>query len=75
MEEREPSYTVGGNVNWYSHCGEQYGGYLKTKNRATISSNNPTPGYISGENHNSKKYMDPNILCSTIYNSQDMEAT
>ena len=33
---REPSYTVGGNVNWYSHCGEQYGGSLKTKNRATL---------------------------------------
>ena len=28
-QEREPSYTVGGNVNWYSHCGEQYGGSLK----------------------------------------------
>ena len=23
--EREPSYTVGGNVNWYSHYGKQYG--------------------------------------------------
>ena len=22
VEKREPSYTVGGNVNWYSHCGE-----------------------------------------------------
>ena len=21
--------TVGENVNWYNHCGEQYGGYLK----------------------------------------------
>ena len=20
--KREPSYTVGGNVNWYSYCGE-----------------------------------------------------
>ena len=29
MEKREPSYTVGENVNWYSHCGEQYGGSLK----------------------------------------------
>ena len=26
VERREPSYTVGGNVNWYSHYGEQYGG-------------------------------------------------
>ena len=22
MEKREPSYTVGGNANWYSHYGE-----------------------------------------------------
>ena len=29
VEKREPSYTVGGNVNWYSHYGEQYGGSLK----------------------------------------------
>ena len=26
VEKREPSYTVGGNVSWCSHCGEQYGG-------------------------------------------------
>ena len=27
--EKEPSYTVGGTVNWYSHCGEeQYGDAL-----------------------------------------------
>ena len=26
MERREPSYTVGGNLNWYSQCDEQYGG-------------------------------------------------
>ena len=24
VERREPSYTVGGNVNWFSHYGEQY---------------------------------------------------
>ena len=36
VEKREPSYTVGGNVNWYSHRGEQYEGSLKTKTRATI---------------------------------------
>jgi len=29
VERRQPSYTVGENVNWYSHCGEQYGGSLK----------------------------------------------
>ena len=26
---REPSYTHGGNINWYSHHGKQYGGFLK----------------------------------------------
>ena len=25
IEKREPSYTVGGNVNWYSHYREQNG--------------------------------------------------
>ena len=29
MEKREPSYTVGGNVNWCSHYREQYGDSLK----------------------------------------------
>ena len=29
MERREPSYTVGGNVNWCSHYGGQYGRFLK----------------------------------------------
>ena len=46
----------------------------KTKNRATIWSSNPTPGPISGEKHGSKGYMHCNVHCSTIYNSQDMEA-
>ena len=23
VEKRKLSYTLGGNVNWYSHCGEQ----------------------------------------------------
>ena len=29
QEKREPSYIVGGDVNWCSHYGEQYGGSLK----------------------------------------------
>ena len=29
VEKREPPYAVGGNVNWCSHYGEQYGGSLK----------------------------------------------
>ena len=26
VEQREPSYTVGGNVSWYNHYGKKYGG-------------------------------------------------
>ena len=29
VENREPFYTVDGNVNWYSHYGEQYGDSLR----------------------------------------------
>ena len=29
MERREPSCTLGGNVNWFSYYGEQYGASLK----------------------------------------------
>ena len=29
VEKKEPSYTVGGNVNWCSHHGKQYGGSSK----------------------------------------------
>ena len=29
VEKRKPSYTVGINVNWHSHYGEQYGDSLK----------------------------------------------
>ena len=29
VEKKEPSCTVGGNVSWYSHYGEQYGDTLE----------------------------------------------
>ena len=29
VEKKEPSYIVGGNANWYSHYGDQYGDSLK----------------------------------------------
>ena len=30
VEKREPQSTVGGNADWYSHCGKQYG--ISSKN-------------------------------------------
>ena len=29
VEKKEPSYTVGGNINWSSYYGKQYGTSLK----------------------------------------------
>jgi hypothetical protein len=36
LEEVEFSYTVGGNVNYYSHYGKQYGGSQKAKNTTAV---------------------------------------
>ena len=36
VKKREPSYTVGGNANWYSHYEEQCRIPLKTGNRTAI---------------------------------------
>jgi len=35
-EEEEPSHPVDYNANWSSHCGNQYGGSSKNKNRTTL---------------------------------------
>ena len=35
---------------------------------------NPTPGHISRQNYNSKRYIRLYVHSSTIHNSQDMEA-
>ena len=41
----------------------------------TMWSYNPIPGHMSRENHNSKRYTHPSVQISTVYNSQDSEAT
>ena len=48
---------------------------LKTEISTTIWPSNPTPGHIDRENHDSKIYTHPSVHWSTVYNSQDMEAT
>ena len=64
------------NVNWGSYCGEEYGGaFNSTRNKTTTWPSNATTGHIPWENHNSKRHTYPNVHCSTIYNSQDVEAT
>ena len=76
MEKREPSYSVGGNLNSCSHFAKQYGGFLK-KLKLQLPYNPAIP--ILGiypakpQNSNSKKHMHPNVHSSIIYNCQDME--
>ena len=55
--------------------GEQYGGSLKKLRTVTIWSRNPIPEHIYREHHNLKRYMHSSVHCSTVYKSQDMEAT
>ena len=74
VEKREPLYTVGGNVNWYSH----YGRFLKKlKIELPYDPAIPLLEYISKGNEISvlKSYLHSHVHCSIIYNSQDMETT
>ena len=48
---------------------------LKTENRTAIWPSNPTAGHTYWENQNWKRPVYPNVHHSTVYNSQDMEAT
>ena len=75
MEKREPSYTVGGNVNWYSHYGEKYVDSLKTKTELSYHPAIPLLGIYPEEKLGPQRYMHLNVHCSIVYNSQDMEAT
>ena len=59
--------TVGRNVNWCSHHGKQYGGFFKNKNRVDVRPCNPTPGNISGENSNLKRYMHPSTCTTAVF--------
>ena len=75
VEKRELSYTVDGNVNWYTTIENSMEVPSKAKNRTTLQSSNPTLGHVFRENHNLKRYMHPNVYSNTVSNSQDTEAT
>lgn len=53
MEKKRTLVHVGGNMNWYSHCGERFGG------SSEVWSSHPTSGYLSKENENTsqERYM------------------
>ena len=75
MEKKEPSYTVGGNVNWCNHCGELWRSSLKSKSRISKWFYNLSSGYTSRESYSLKRYIQPYFHSSAIYNSQTWRQT
>lgn len=74
-EKRESLCTVRRNVNWCTTMENILEVPQKIQNRTTIASNNATSEYISKGNGitMSKRYLQPQVHCSIIYKSQDME--
>ena len=70
VEKGECFCTVGGNIDWDSHCGKKYGvTSKKIKNRSAFRPSNPISGNISEgtQNTNLKEYKHPYVHCSVIY--------
>ena len=74
MEKREPSYTVGGNANWYSHYGELGRFLKKLEIELPYDPAIPLRGIYTEETRIERDVY-PNVHRSTVYNRQDMEAT
>ena len=71
VEKREPSYIVGGNINWCSHCGKQYGDFSKKlKIELPYDPAIPLLGIYLPKNKNTnlKRYIHSNVHSSIIYN-------
>ena len=75
MKKREPSYRVGGNVNWYSHYREQYGDSLKKlKIELPFDLAIPLLGLYPEKNMVQNDTCTP-VFTLAVYNSQGMKAT
>ena len=78
VDKGKPFCTVGGDVNWCSHYGEQYGGFLKNLNETTTRARTtiiPLLGVYPEKTVNSKVHIHPSVQSSTIDISQAVEAT
>ena len=71
----EHSYTVGGNVSWYSHWETVWRFLRNLKIELPYNPAIPLLGIYPKQNSNSKRYTHPYVHSSTIYNGQDMETT
>ena len=59
VEQREPSYTAGGNASWCSHYGEQYRGASENCQQNCPMIQHATAGHRAGENSNAKDACTP----------------
>ena len=76
MEKREPSYTVGGNANYYSHYGEELWRFLeKLEIELPYDPAISLLGIHTEETRIERGMCTPSVHHSTVYNSQDTEAT
>ena len=75
MEKREPSYTVGGNVSYYTHYGTVWKFLKKLKTELPHDPAIPLVGIYSDKTIIQKDTCNPYVHNSTILNSQDMETT
>ena len=76
MEKTEPSYTVGGNVNWYNHYGKLLWRFLrKLKIESPYDPAIPLLGIYPDKTTIPKDTCTPYVHGSTIHNSQDIETT
>ena len=78
MEKREHLYSVGGNINWFSHYGKSYGD-SSIKNRTNIYVYNiyiypgiPLLDIYSKKVKYLKNILYPYVYC-IIHNNQDIE--
>ena len=71
--------TLGRNVIWCIHCGEQFAGSLKKKKKIEVSYDLVIPHLGTYPDKAlfvySKRYTHPNVHSSCVYNSQDMLTT
>ena len=73
--EKGTPYAIGGNVNWCSHCGKEYGGSLKNILKLEWPHDPAIPLldiYLEkNESSNFKRYMHPDVHSSIIGDSPE----